>query len=310
MGGAATGRHLLGPHVVGQRVVVRRILRGETGPTGGPRLTDLLGVCTAWGAGVCVVQPEAGAPVSIPIADIVSGKPVPPRPSVRQRVPAREAHERGFALFADLETRRVGDWVLRRSPTATARRANSVLAFGPSGVADDYAQVVDFYGATTGRPIAAVLPDSAEDDLFRAHGWGLESHDADTVFQLAAVGQAMRSLPRTALHSAGVPGVEVAVETVGHQATARLLLDTGEQVGGGVAAFDRDWVGFRGLEVAPTHRRRGLALAVMAALLEWGAEQGATTAYLQVLGDNEPALALYGRLGFREHHRYRYLVPR
>lgn len=305
MGGAATGRHLLGPHVVGQRVVVRRVLPGETGPTGGPRLTDLLGVCTAWGDGVCVVQPETGAPVSIPIADIVSGKPVPPRPSVRQRVPAREAQERGFALFADLETRPVGDWVLRRSPTATARRANSVLAFGPSGVPDDYAQVVEFYGASTGRPIAAVLPDSAEDDLFRAHGWGLESHDADTVFQLAAVSQAMRSLRRS-----DVPGVEVAVETTGHQATARLLLDTGEQVGGGVAAYGRDWVGFRSLEVAPEHRRRGLALAVMAALLEWGAEQGATTAYLQVLGDNEPALALYGRLGFREHHRYRYLAPR
>lgn len=305
MGGAATGRHLLGPHVVGQRVVVRRVLRGETGPTGGPRLTDLLGVCTAWGDGVCVVQPEAGGPVRIPIADIVSGKPVPPRPSVRHRVPAREAQERGFALFADLETRPVGDWVLRRSPTATARRANSVLAFGPSGVADDYAQVVEFYGATTGRPIAAVLPDSAEDDLFRAHGWGLESPDADTVFQLAAVSQAMRALPDT-----DVPGVEVAVETTGHQATARLLLDNGEQVGGGVAAYDRDWVGFRSLEVAPDHRRRGLALAVMGALLEWGAEQGATTAYLQVLGDNEPALALYGRLGFREHHRYRYLAPR
>lgn len=297
-------QHGLGPHVVGQRIVVRRVLPGETGPTGGPRLTDLLGVCTAWGDGVCVVQPAAGPPVTIALAEIVSGKPVPPRPSVRQRVPAREAQERGFALFADLETHPVGDWVLRRSPTATARRANSVLAFGPSGVADDYDRVVEFYAGSTGRPIAAVLPDSAEDDLFRGHGWELESPDADTVFQLAAVSQAMRSLRHT-----DVAGVQVALDVDGHQATARLLLDTGEQVGGGVAAYDRDWVGFRSLEVAPDHRRRGLALTAMAALLDWGAEQGATTAYLQVLGDNEPALALYERLGFREHHRYRYLAP-
>ena len=35
----------LGPHVVGERVVVRRLLRGETGPTGGPAFTDLLGTC-------------------------------------------------------------------------------------------------------------------------------------------------------------------------------------------------------------------------------------------------------------------------
>jgi ribosomal protein S18 acetylase RimI-like enzyme len=49
---------------------------------------------------------------------------------------------------------------------------------------------------------------------------------------------------------------------------------------------------------------------VMAALLEWGAEQGATTAYLQVLGDNTAALELYAGLGFATHHAYRYLTPR
>lgn len=77
----------------------------------------------------------------------------------------------------------------------------------------------------------------------------------------------------------------------------------------GVAAYDRDWVGFRSIEVAPEHRRQGLGLAVMAALLEWGAERGATTAYLQVLGDNAPAIALYEALGFTTHHAYRYLAP-
>ncbi len=80
-------------------------------------------------------------------------------------------------------------------------------------------------------------------------------------------------------------------------------------VASGVAACDGDWVGFRSIEVDPGHRRQGLGLAVMDALLEWGAEQGATTAYLQVLGHNEPALALYGGLGFTTHHAYRYLAP-
>jgi ribosomal protein S18 acetylase RimI-like enzyme len=78
----------------------------------------------------------------------------------------------------------------------------------------------------------------------------------------------------------------------------------------GVAAYADDWVGFRSLEVHPDHRRQGLGLAVMAALVEWGAERGATTAYLQVLGENAPALALYDRIGFATHHGYRYLAER
>jgi ribosomal protein S18 acetylase RimI-like enzyme len=77
----------------------------------------------------------------------------------------------------------------------------------------------------------------------------------------------------------------------------------------GYAAYADDWVGFRGIEVAPEHRRQGLARTVMATLLEWGAERGATTAYLQVLGHNAAALALYEGMGFTTHHAYAYLTP-
>ncbi|MCW2792843.1 MAG: GCN5-related N-acetyltransferase [Nocardioides sp.] len=258
-------------------------------------MTDLLGVCTAWGRDSCVVQPETGDPVEIALADIVSGKPVPPRASVRHRVAPAEAQRRALALWPDLHTEPLGDWLLRRSPTATARRANSVLAFEPSGVPDDYERVVAFYD----RPVAAVLPDSAEDRLFRGHGWVLESHDADTLFQLAGVSRVRRAL------TAGPTVAEAVVRVEDGLAVA-----TVDDAASGIAAYDRDWVGFRSIEVAPEHRRRGLGLAVMAALLEWGAEQGATTAYLQVLADNTPALGLYDRLGFSTHHAYRYLTPR
>src|SRR4051812_34579655 len=106
---------MLGPHVVGHRVVVRRVLRGESGPSGGPALTDVLGTCTAWGDGVCVVEPDGDAthePVTIAIADIVSGKRVPPRASTRHRVAPQEAQRRALALWRDLETTPLGDWLL------------------------------------------------------------------------------------------------------------------------------------------------------------------------------------------------------
>nr|WP_237447941.1 GNAT family N-acetyltransferase [Nocardioides flavescens] len=205
-----------------------------------------------------------------------------------------------MALWTDLKTEPLGDWVLRRSAGSANRRANSVLAAGPSGLpdAEAYDAVVDFYAGHGQRPVAAVLPDSAEDALFRAHGWGLESHDADTVFELAGIAAVQRRLPRSSGPHASLEGDDRLV-------TATLL----DGAATGVAAYDDDWVGFRSIEVDPAHRRRGLGVAVMAALVEWGAERGATTAYLQVLGDNEPALALYDRLGFVEHHRYRYLAP-
>jgi N-acetylglutamate synthase len=272
-------------------VVVRRLIPGETGPSGGPAMTDLLGICTSWDDVACTVQPESGPEVRILLADIVSGKPVPPRPSVRHRVAPRDAQKRAFALFPDLETQPLGEWVLRRSPTATARRANSVLAFGPSGVLDDVEAVIRHYE----RPIAAVLPDTPEERLFRERGWDLESTDADTSFQIAGTATALRALPAST--------VEVEIDDSSGRAEARI----GNRASG-YAGCDGDWVGLGGLWVEPSARRTGLGLAVVGALLDWGAAQGATTAYLQVLADNLPAVALYERLGFREHHRYRYLT--
>ncbi len=285
--------HRLGPHVVGHRVVVRRVVPGETGPTGGPALTDVLGVCLRWSDGECVVQPEQGPAVTIPVRLIVSGKPVPPRASPRLRVSARECQLRALALWPDLVTEPLGDWLLRSSPTSTARRANSVLAFGPPGVEDAYDRVVAHYA----RPIANVLPDSPEEALFSDRGWVLDGADADTVLQLASVARLARALP-------GSPA-NATLEPLG----GGLVRADIDGVATGLAAYADDWVGFRGVEVEPAHRGRGLALAVMAELVEWGASQGATTAYLQVSRGNVPARRLYEGLGFVTHHAYRYLTP-
>lgn len=296
---------LLGAHVVGTRVVVRRVVRGETGPSGGPALTDVLGVCVSWDDQTCVVQPDDGPPVAIALADIVAGKPVPPRPSPRLRVAPRDAQVRAFVLFPDLQVVPVpggSGWLLRSSATATARRANSVLAF-PGGPLDGTeVPAVTAHYARLGKPaVAAVLGDSEERAYLAGLGWVPESHEADTLFQLASVASLRRAL-RSADHA------EVALALDGATATATIETADGG-VAQGVAAYADDWVGFRGIEVSPDHRRRGLGRAVMAALAAWGAEQGATTAYLQVLSDNRPALALYESMGFQVHHAYAYLTP-
>lgn len=90
--------HNLGPQVVGVRVVVRRFVRGETGPSGGPAFTDLLGICETWGPESLTIRSEDGTLTEIPLADVVSGKPVPPRPSRFRRLSDAEVDARCDAL--------------------------------------------------------------------------------------------------------------------------------------------------------------------------------------------------------------------
>jgi GNAT superfamily N-acetyltransferase len=269
-------------------------------------MTDVLGVCVSWGEVSCVVQPEVGPSVTIALGDIVSGKLVPPRPSARARVAAREAQVRAFAMFPDLRVTPVpggSGWLLRSSPTATARRANSALAFPGGSPSGAEILSIEAHYSGLGKPtVAAVLGDSDERAYFAGLGWVPESHEVDSRFQLASVASVRRALTRVD-HSRAV------LASDGVTATAQIT-GSGQVIARGVAAYAEEWVGFRGLQVSVAHRRQGLGRAVLAALAAWGAELGATTAYLQVLGDNEPALAMYESMGFRTHHTYAYLTPR
>ena len=288
--------------MVGQRVVVRRVLPGQRGPTGGPAFVDALGVCERWDVaeGVALLRREDGSAVQIRIADVVSGKPVPPRPSVRMRVTAREAEEHALLIWPRLDTAELGDWVLRSDPLLTpgqrvVKRANSCLAMGSpgTGLADALAQVRAFYAERARRALLQVETGSDIDHDAVAAGW-LPLPEGAATFHLAPLGRALRALPRD------VPSVEV-VEDPGE---ARV-----EAPGvRGRAVLDGDWLGIHDLAVEPAQRRRGLARAALAALLDWGASRGALTAWLHVEVGNTAALALYEPLGFTAHHGYRYLA--
>lgn len=297
---------MLGPHVVGRRVVVRRLLPGETGPSGGPAMTDVLGTCVRWGAGECVVQPEAGPAVVIPLSLVVSGKPVPPRASVRHRVSSREAEGHALALWPHVEVEPLGEWVLRTDPAPVGRllkRANSCLAIGDPGLPLDEAaqRIVAFYRTRRRDALAQVEHGSQVDVHLDAAGWE-EVAGGASYFQVASLARALRAC-------AGPEPDELAdlVEIEDGPRVELRLVRSGEVVAGGRAALDGDWLGVHALGLEPRLRRRGLATAMMARLLDWGGSQGATTAWLHVEVDNEPALALYEGMGFRTHHRLRYL---
>ncbi len=276
-------------------------------------MTDVLGVCLSWSDEECVVQPESGPAVTIPLVLIVSGKPVPPRPSVRLRVSAREAALHVASLFPGISVEPLGEWLLRTEPTPVGRlrrRANSCLAFGDSGLPFDEAvsAIREFYDALGRDRLVQVELGSDIEAAFVAAGWEWLGN-GDAHFQLASLSRVRRALGvagtatlRVDSGSSASPSGDGAAA----RATAELSVD-GDQIARGQATLDGDWLGIHDLEVDPSHQRRGHARDVLATLLEWGAEQGATTAWLHVETDNEPAQALYESVGFQTHHTCRYL---
>ncbi|HEX8803248.1 MAG TPA: GNAT family N-acetyltransferase, partial [Acidimicrobiales bacterium] len=82
-----------------------------------------------------------------------------------------------------------------------------------------------------------------------------------------------------------------------------------EVVAVGRAVVDTGWAGVFGMGTRPGARRSGAARAVLTALADWAASQGADRMYLQVERHNAAALALYARSGFGELCAYHYRTP-
>lgn len=299
-------------------MVVRRIVPGETGPTGGPAFTDVLGTCTAWGD--VVVIDSADGPVSIPVGAIVSGKPVPPRPSVLRRIPPRDAELHTARLWPTVVTEALGAWQLRletRPEGRLLKRANSCLAMGDPGmpVAEALRRVETFYAPRGRQPLVQVELGSAVETEARAAGWETISAQTpgapvtahgfgDAAFLAGSLAQVERRL-REAARTAG----PARLREDGGRAVAEITDAAGVRIGRGAAVLDGDWLAVHDLVVEPEHRGRGVATALLRELVSWAAERGGRTVWLHVELSNGPARGLYERAGLIEHHRCRYLTP-
>lgn len=313
---------------VGQRVIVRRLLPGETGPSGGPAMTDVLGVLAAFDSSSLAVERDDGELVTILRADLVTGKPIPPRPVTRMRISAAALQRICAAGWVAPDHEQLGDWQLRAAAGFT-NRANSVLTTGDPGVPLRTAldQVEAYYRDRGLPPLAQVVDGSTQ--LGRLHdlGWREARPDAGAMVLVTSVARARRLMPAP-------PGTGDVVlrdeptgdwlrlygRTAGHpEAVVRSVLASGNAVmfaelGSPAIAIGRavvtgDWVGLYAVEVAADHRGQGAGSAVASALLSWGASLGALSAYLQTREDNTTAHRVFSRFGFETHHLYRYLSP-
>lgn len=266
------------------------------------RATDVLGVCLAWGETELVIDRDGAGPVTIRVSDVVTGKPVPPRPSIAHRFGAHEIELHVGSLWPAMDSAPIGTWLLRSSPPfggRLRRRGNSALAMAEPGlpVAEAASAVRAFYAARGQDPLIQVQADSAVEAALVPFGFTpLGAGDAHC--QVALVARALRSCTAS-------PSASASSELEEGDDRVRVTLDGGTATG--EAVLDGDWLGIHDVAVDPTQRRRGLATHVLAELLDWGASQGARIAWLHVETNNPGAIALYERLGFVTHHTNRYL---
>lgn len=224
----------------------------------------------------------------------------------------------------------IDGWLVRALP-GKARRARCINALAPGRlpVAEKMALAADVY-RRAGLPMIFRLhrftvPSGLDTEL-ETLGWGVVDHT--TVMIRPTLAGLAEPAPPTGLHLDPLDGSDFS-EAVGalrgtpceQRASHALRLqhspvpyrgfalrraDDGQVMACGQFAREGVLVGLYDVFTHPQARGRGLARLLCERLLSAAALEGAQTAYLQVDSANDPALAVYRRLGFTAAYGYHY----
>lgn len=306
---------------VGHRVVVRRYAGVER--EGRRLMTDVLGELIAADGRQLVVRSRDGRVHTVPLTAVAAAKRVPPRQVTRHEIVAAELA--GDRTWPAPVHERLGDWLLRAAG-GFSNRANTALPVGdpgrPLGEAVD--AVEEWYRARGLNPgINVPLPLAADVDAeLDRRGWATTYRTV----MMASDLHSMAAPPGGALPPVTLrprPSTEFLAVVAGNkgglpEAAAHVLFSP-ERVrfaevydpDGALVAMARGaldpsghWLNLSLIEVAAGARRRGLASRVITTLAGWGRHLGAQRGFLQVVAGNAPAVALYRKLGFTDHHVY------
>jgi N-acetylglutamate synthase len=222
------------------------------------------------------------------------------------------------------DTEPLGEWLLRAADGFTGR-ANSALPLGDPGrpLPEAVTAVAEWYRRRGLRPMI-VLPQGAAPDHLENHlnerGWLPRSGPAFVmVAEIGELSASRTDVEFTTEPDAAFLGLyryrgqdlppiaRMLMMSAPWQAFGSLRRD-GRAVAVGRVSVADDLGVLTAVEVDAAHQRQGLGTAITAGLAAAAAARGATRILLQVETGNDPARALYFRCGFRDSHRYQYMM--
>jgi len=314
---------VLAQALVGERWVVRRRL-----PDGSA--TDVIGWVERLNPEGLLLSTSRGEVVLVPSGEIITARRAPAAAGGPD--PLRTAAEQleRYALPSWLAWNEpLGEWTLRAGGGFTAR-ANSCLAVGDPGmpIADAAGRIVEFSRAQGIEPWAQVISGSGIEAELRQLGWvdvhletdvlvcrlgtflGESLPDPSVTIAEVLTWQWLEAYQRSRPNDVASEILKMILAGNPPAAFAGVAVSETRLIAIGRGHISGTWLGLSAVWTDPDHRRHGFATKIMIALGHWGARQGARHVYLGVTRTNPEALAMCARLGFRLHHRYRYLAAR
>lgn len=265
-------------------------------------MTDVVGHIVDSGT-VVRIRTRHGDVVDVARDDVLAVRVVPEMPVRTGEI--RNLEHAAALAWPGTEHHWLNGWLLRFGGGVT-RRANSAVPLRYSSVAE-ITQTLDMYAAR-GLPALVSVPDRLirlpANTPVDAENLVMTANIAPSVEVPVAAGPDASWLK---LYQRDVPADILTAVVDGEVGFGELA---GAAVGR-VAVTDAPdgtrWAGLSAVHVAESARRRGLARDLCAGLLTWAFSRGATRAYVQVVTENDAARALYESMGFRVHHRSRYV---
>jgi GNAT superfamily N-acetyltransferase len=252
-------------------------------------------------------------------------------------VSPRFLEEVSLSAWPALQTVFVDGWVARLSNGFT-RRANSInpLFHSLRSFEENLAECEALYAHRDQRVVFKISPAAQPpglDDLLAQRGYALEATTSVQTLSFETRAKPPAAARAGDAANAVWSGTErlsdewlnavvslTAVAERHHETLRQMLaglappacfasLSAGGQIAAcGLGVLHGGWMGLFDIVTHPQKRGQGYAQRLIGQLLDWGASRRATGAYLQVMLNNPPALALYKRLGFVEAYRYWYRV--